>query len=391
MSLRILHVSPYFGSAWAYGGIPRVATTLAGALANRGHRVTVWTTDAGDERRRLSSDPLDAAVGCDVRRFANGSNRLAYHLQFFTPRGLRRIAARDAAGFDIAHVHGHRHLLEVIGARALRRARVPYVSAPNGTAPRLERRHLLKGVWDALWGDADLARAAAVLAVSDAERRQLHALGVPAPRIRLVPNPIDPGEFTPPPDGARFRRTWAASGEPIVLFLGKLTPRKRVDRLVAAMPRLAHRRARLVVAGNDMGAHAAVRAAVGRSGLASTVFTGLLEGRDRLDALAGADVVVYPTADEAFGLVPLEALLCGTPVVVADGSGCGEIVATLEGGQVVPLDDLDALAGAIDRVLAAPEAWRVRAAAGAGAVRARFSGDAVAARLECLYRELLDR
>jgi len=391
MSLEILHVTPYFGPAWGYGGIPRVATALAGALARRGHRVTVWTTDARDAARRLGSDERNGVPGCDVRVFRNGSNRLAYHLQFFTPRGLRRAAARDARRFDIAHVHGHRHLLEVIGTRALRRAGVPYVSAPNGTAPRLERRFLMKRVWDLFWGQADLADAAAVLAVSEAERRQLHDMGVAPARVRLLPNPIDLDEFAPPPDRARFRRAWSPDGEPIVLFLGKLTPRKRVDQLVDVMPRLAHRQARLVIAGNDMGALGSVRAAVERHRLgASTRFAGLLEGRDRLDALAAADVVVYPSADEIFGLVALEALLCGTPVVVADGSGCGEIVATLEGGQVVPLGDADAMAAAIDQVLAAPANWRQRARFAADTIRNRFGADVVAEQLEALYRELLD-
>ena len=98
---------------------------------------------------------------------------------------------------------------------------------------------------------------------------------------------------------------------------------------------------------------------------------GLLTGRARLELLADADVVVYPSADEVFGLVPLEALLCGTPVVVADDSGCGEVVGPLDGGQVVAVGDPVALAAAIDRVLASPHAWRARAASGA----ARFAND----------------
>lgn len=352
----------------------------------------MWTTDARDAERRLNGGDWNGVPGCEVRTFRNGSNRLAYHLQFFTPRGLRSVAAREAGQFDIVHVHGHRHLLEVIGTRAFRRAGVPYVSAPNGTAPRIERRRIAKRVWDAFWGDADLAHAAAVLAVSEAERRQLHDIGVPPARVRLVPNPIDLDEFARNPERDRFRRPWSPGGEPIVLFLGKLTPRKGVARLVEVMPRLAHRRARLVIAGNDMGALGSVRAAIAAHGLgASTVLAGLLEGRDRLDALAAADVVVYPSSDEAFGLVPIEALLCGTPVVVAGGSGCGEIVGTLEGGQVVPHGDLEALAAAIDNVLAAPQAWRDRARAAAHAIRSRFGADAVAGQLETLYRELLGR
>ena len=71
---------------------------------------------------------------------------------------------------------------------------------------------------------------------------------------------------------------------------------------------------------------------------------GLLEGRDRLDALAAANVVVYPSRHEVFGLVPLEALLCGSPVIVCNDSGAGELIGTVGGGEVVPVDDVDSLA-----------------------------------------------
>ncbi len=86
---------------------------------------------------------------------------------------------------------------------------------------------------------------------------------------------------------------------------------------------------------------------------------GLLRGDDRLQALADADVVVYPSEHEVFGLVPLEALLCGTPVIVADDSGCAEVIRATGGGMVTAVGDTEALAHAIDEVLASKTAWRV--------------------------------
>ena len=393
MSLRILHVTPYFSEAWAYGGIPRLATTLATGLARRGHHVTVCTTDVCDRHSRLPSRPAPAAhSGIDVHVFPNWSNHLAYELQLFTPIGLGRYLAGAVAQFDIAHIHGHRHLLEVAGARWCRRHYVPYVSAPNGTAARIERRQALKQVWDTVWGDHDLAGAGLVLAVSQAERAQLLALGVEPQRIRVVPNPLDLDEFEVPPARGRFRQQHELGNAPLVVFLGKITPRKRIDVLMAAMPRLQMSAARLVVAGNDMGGGSAARRLAGTLGIADrTLFAGLLTGRARLELLADADVVVYPSADEVFGLVPLEALLCGTPVVVAGDSGCGEVVGGLEGGQVVALGDPAALAVAIDLVLASPQAWRARAAVGAIGVRERFGGSVVAEQVDALYRELLAR
>jgi glycosyltransferase involved in cell wall biosynthesis len=169
-----------------------------------------------------------------------------------------------------------------------------------------------------------------------------------------------------------------------------LTPRKRVDVLVRAFAQLNRPDARLVIAGNDMGAGTDVRAQVRTLGIeARTLFTGLLRGRERLEALADADVLVYPSQDEIFGLVPLEAILCGTPVIVADDSGCGEIVGRTGGGQVVPAGDVDALAGAIGAILNAPSSWRAATVPAAGFIRAAYGDDVVCAQLEQVYIEMV--
>jgi glycosyltransferase involved in cell wall biosynthesis len=100
-------------------------------------------------------------------------------------------------------------------------------------------------------------------------------------------------------------------------------------------------------------------------------------------------VVVYPSKDEVFGLVAVEALLCGTPVVVCDDNGCGEIVAEVGGGLSVPYGDPTRLATAIAKILDAPDPWRARARAAAATVRERFGTAPVSERLERLYREVL--
>jgi glycosyltransferase involved in cell wall biosynthesis len=403
--LRILHVTPYSPDAWAYGGIPRLVGSLTRGLARRGHDVTVCTTDACDESSRLPKraatgsrffhawPPSRTADGVEWRVFPNVSNRLAYHLQLFLPFGLNTYLSEFAGRFDVAHLHACRNVPGAIAARHLRRAGVPYVLAPNGTAPRIERRRLAKRVFDVVMGQRILDDATRVLAVSGAEQRQLHALGVDAAAVRLVPNPVDLDEFTSPVVRGRFRRRFDlpdAPGTRLVMFLGKLTPRKRVDVLARAFAQLDRPDARLVIAGNDMGAAADIRALVRALGFeARTIFTGLLRGQDRLEALADADVLVYPSQDEIFGLVPLEAILSGTPVVVADDSGCGEIVNRCGGGQVVPAGDVDALARAIGAILDAPSSWRAATAPAAALVRAAFGDAAVCAQLEQVYLDMV--
>lgn len=388
--LRILHVVPYYEDAWAYGGIPRLAAAFARGLARRGHAVTVCTTDVRDAAGRL--DPLPRADHEDVsvRVFRNLSNRLAYHWQFFTPVGLAGFLRGSAHRFDVAHLHACHHLPGAIAAAILRRAGVPYLLSPNGTAPRIERRRLAKLAFDATIGRHVLPGAARVLAVTRAERRQLEAMGVHPGDIDIVPNPVDDREFNEVPDAAAFRGAHGLGDGPLVLFLGKLTPRKGVDVLVRAFARLARPEVRLAIAGNDMGAGAHIDALTRELGLGSVVIrTGLLRGRARLDALAAASVVAYPSRDEVFGLVPIEALLCGTAVVVANDSGCGEIIGRLGGGHVVPYGDEESLAGALGSILDEPDRWAARAAAAAGRARDAFAADTVCAQLERVYHQVL--
>ena len=95
-ALRILHVVPYYEHAWAYGGIPRLATTMTRALARRGHASRSARRTSRDAHSRTAPSRESATVST-FACFRNLSNRLAYHLQFFTPIGLRAYLRTAAA------------------------------------------------------------------------------------------------------------------------------------------------------------------------------------------------------------------------------------------------------------------------------------------------------
>jgi glycosyltransferase involved in cell wall biosynthesis len=396
--LRILHVSPYHTQAWAYGGVPRVTGALATGLAARGHHVTVCTTDACRPDARLRR-PATAArrgpwtdtedTGVRVHVCPNLSNTLAYH-QLFLPLGLGDFLAARATEFDIAHIHACRNLVGTTAARYLRRAGVPYVVSPHGTAPRIERWHAAKWLFDLSVGRRFLRDASRILAVTEAERRQLRAMRVPDDRIALIPNPIDLTQFDPPIERGAFRRRTGLGDAPVVMFLGKLTPRKRLDVLARAFARLSRPDARLVIAGNDMGFGGRLDSLTAALGIAGrTIRTGLLTGRQRLEALADADVLVYPSKDEIFGLVPIEALLCGTPVIVADDSGCGEVIDRTGGGIVVPQGDSEGLATAISSIIGNLEPWRRAARVAAEQVPPLFAAPVIGNRIEEVYLDVI--
>lgn len=385
--MRVLHVSPSFYPAWAYGGIPRCAYELCRALVGLGESVTVWTTDAFDAERRLHE--REAVVdGIFVRRFRNLHNGLAYHRQLYLPLGILQAPWHDLAEFDVVHIHSHRHLLEaLVGAAALRR-QIPYVFTGNGTVPAIERYVLVKRGLDLLGADAILEHAAACIAVSEAEIPQYEAVGVERGRVRVIPNGVRLDEFARLPPRGAFRRVWGIGEAPLIVFVGKITPRKGVDVLLRALAQLPAS-VQLVIAGNFMMPEQPIRAIVEQLHLHDRVrFPGLLLGDDRNAAYVDADVVAYPSTDEIFGLVAAEALMCETPVVVCDDSGCGELVRAAGGGRLVPYGDAGALAAALRTLLDDAAERRRCATEGRRWVEQHLGWTEIAEQTRAVYRDV---
>ncbi len=384
----VLHVVPYFYPAWAYGGIPRLVYGLARQQAADGARVTVVTTDAHDGHRRAGGTGWVADLhGVRVARFANLSNWLAYRHQLFLPSGAGAFLHRHVSEHGVIHLHGHRHLLNNLALRAADRAGRPVVMTPNGTLPVLERKRTAKRIWDLALGGPVLRRCDLFIAVSLAEVAQLQRAGIGRDRIRHVPNGIDLAEFERRPPRGAFRRRLGIDGAAMVLYLGKITPRKGVDHLLQAFARLDLPGAHLVIAGNDMtGELPRLRRLGRRLGLADRAhFVGLLRGKERLRALRDADVLVYPSTREIFGLVPFEGLLSGTPVIVGDDCGCGELVARARAGFLVPFGDAASLARQMAVLLTDRPAGRAMVRRGRDHIRRHFAWPEVAARTADAY------
>lgn len=390
IAVRILHVAPSFYPAWAYGGIPRCAYELCRVLAATGESVTVWTTDACDEQQRLSEQET-SVDGIYIRRFRNLHNGLAYHRQLYLPLGIIKAPWHDLLEFDIVHIHSHRHLLEALVGAAAANRRIPYVFTGNGTVPPIERYVLVKRMLDLLGADAVLEHAAACVAVSEAEIPHYSAAGVDPQRVRVIPNGIRLDEFAVLPPRGSFRRAYGLGDGPLIVFVGKITPRKGVDVLLRALAKLPPQ-VQLVVAGNFMMPEQPIRAIVEELHLHERVrFPGLLLGSDRNAAYVDADVVAYPSTDEIFGLVAAEALMCQTPVVVCDDSGCGEVVSAAGGGRLVPYGDATALADALRALLESPAERELCATRGRRYVEEHLSWNRIADDTRELYRDVLAR
>ncbi|MCP4805253.1 MAG: glycosyltransferase family 4 protein [Proteobacteria bacterium] len=376
--MHVLHVSPYFPPTWAYGGIPRIVHGLTRSLSRQGVECSVWTTDACDARR--ARVPRDREHdGVRVLTSLNWSNRLAYDHQLFLPRDVPLDILDDV---DIVHLHGHRHLLNNAAVAFAGRRNVPYVMTPNGTLHRHERKVGAKFVWDAVFSGRIPGGAQKLIAVSRAEAGRFVRDGYE--RVETIPNGLMLDEFEELPPRGEFRKRWGVEGR-IVAYLGQISPRKGVDHLVTAFAGGGIPDATLVVGGNDMGGLGTARA----NASSGVVFTGLLEGAERLALLVDADVLVYPSTDEVFGLVPFEGLMCGTPVVVGGDCGCGELIRHAGAGLLVRHADVEGLRQRIRTLLDDRVAAQAMAKRGRAYVESELSFDTVARTHAALYEDVV--
>jgi len=238
-------------------------------------------------------------------------------------------------------------------------------------------------------------RAARVIAISQSTKRDLvELLGAPAERVRVVPLAIE-DEFRPVTDTTAVADLRRRRGLPehMILYVGTLEPRKNLVTLLEAYARWGAGSPGsplppLVLAGGKGWGYEAIFAAVERLGLGQAVlFPGFVPHGELPLWYSAADVFVYPSLYEGFGLPVLEALACGTPVITSNVSSLPEVAG--EAGLLVDPADANALAEALRRVWGDADlrqAMRTRGLAQA----ARFSLAALGRQTRNVYQEAVD-
>ncbi len=388
--LKILQVTPFFLPSVAYGGIPVVSGELSLELQEQGNSVTVFTTDVFDAsstyRPEKEEPPLNRLK---IYRFPNRSNSLAYNLQCYSPCGMDKAVSEMIETFDIVHLHGHRHILNNIIRKYAIKHKIPYVLTGHGTIPIIERRFLLKKVFDIFFGKKVINDASGFIAVSEFEKKQMIAEGIGEDHIKVIWNGIRNDKFIDLPQKGEFKSHFGIDGD-YILYLGKITPRKGIEHLIRAFNKLEQQKLRLVIAGNDMGYQSFLKGVVVGCGLEEKViFTGLLDRKSAIQAYCDALVTVYPSTLEIFGLVPFESIMCGTPVIVTDDCGCGEIISAEDCGFTVPYGDSYALSEMLSFVISNPEEGEKKIEKGQRFIKEKLCWKNIAAQTVDFYREVM--
>jgi glycosyltransferase involved in cell wall biosynthesis len=299
-------------------------------------------------------------------------------------------ALRKVGSFDLVHIHTLYRFPQAAAAHYCRRFGVPYCVQLHGSLVPLlyykRERRLAKRVYERLVENRNLRSAAAILHTSEGERQAVSFLNLRPPQL-VVPNGIWFENYRRGADTRAFRSKYGLAGREIILWMGRMVPVKAIDVLAEAFVELSRARpnASLVMAGPDPGGLGKeIKAALDKKRLGERiVLAGMLDDEEKLAALQAADVFVLPSHTENFGIVAVEAMAAGCPVIVSSGVKIAPEIAEAGAGMVAQVEPAH-LAREIIELLENPALRRQLTEAGV-AFAARHDWGSVAVELERAY------
>ncbi|MGP4032137.1 glycosyltransferase [Pseudarthrobacter sp. 1C304] len=402
--MKIAMVSEHASPLAALGGVDAGGqnvhvAALSAALARRGHHITVYTRrDADDLPHRVRIFPRVEVVHIQAgpARHVPKDDLLPYMEELAS--GISRDWERHRPDL----VHGHFWMSGLAALDATRQgpagAHIPVVQTFHALGT-VKRRH--QGSADTSPSERRLLEPAVgrsadrIIATCPNEVFELKAMGIPPGKISIAPCGVDLDLFPGTGQADRRARTHR------ILSVGRLVPRKGVDVVIRALPLLraaGFPDVELLVVGGGGDATETERDSEPRRLLAIAAELGVRQqvsfrGQVPREAMPGifrsADAVVCTPWYEPFGIVPLEAMACGVPVVAAAVGGLRDTVVDERTGLHVPPRDPESTAAALARLLADPGLRQALGRAGQQRARSRYSWDRVAAETEKAYLHTL--
>jgi D-inositol-3-phosphate glycosyltransferase len=389
------------------GGMNVYVRDLSRELGRRGIAVDCFTRSQNPNIPRINTK---LGPNCRVMHLPAGpeapydKNRIAYHLPQFAD-GILDFARREGLHYDVIHSH---YWLSGLAARDLRRAwGVPFIQMFHTLG------HLKNSVasgpqeWEPeqrIEGEAEvMAFADRIVAATPLERAHMVWLyGADASRIEVVPPGVDLDLFQPIPRQGARRMLGLPPTRRIVLFVGRIEPLKGIDTLLRAMALVVpeipcwQEDLSVIIIGGAAGAGIekvnaelarleGLRAELGIQELVT--FQGAQDQDTLVYYYSAADMVVMPSRYESFGMVALEAMACGSPVVASKVGGLAFSVQDGQTGFLVPDRDPEALAAKI-RLLLCDEDLRQQLGRQASQWAQRYGWSAIASQIIALYERV---
>ena len=334
--MKILQVIQFFSPE--FGGTVNASYNLSLELSRAGHDVTIISTDYGFDKDYIDSI---REKGVEVIVFPCVFNIASF---LYSP-GMVKWLNIHIKSFVIVHMHNFRTYQNIKTYNAANKYSVPYVLQPHGSLPLLSQKTRLKRIFDFLWGNKIKNNSSCLIAVSDIELNHFINAGVNNEKIDLIHNGVNFFSSNNFVEGV-FKQQNCLDKENLILFLGRIHKLKGLEFLIHSFKMLLDEnpniKINLAIVGPDDGPKKDLEKLV--DSLKIKAYVKFIDyTKNVADAYSAANVLVYPVKYEIFGLVPFEAVMCGTPVIVTKQSGCAKLIEEANCGFVVDFGDYDDL------------------------------------------------
>jgi glycosyltransferase involved in cell wall biosynthesis len=364
---------------------------LCRSLVKQGADVSVFTTNI-DQNRDLDV-PLNKPVDMDGVK--------VYYYPVMFPRrycysGQLGDAIREhIPEFDIVHIHSVYLYPTTIACRWCRRYKKPYILNPFGALdPSMIklRSSFKKQLYIRLIESRTINSAKVIHVASLYEKHNYETLGFKTPAV-VIPRGIDLSEYPlHTKDQYLVKKYPFLSGKKIILFLGRIHPKKGLDLLAGAFKKIVDMRddVFLIIAGSgDQSYVSQIKQLFKKKGLSDHVlFTGMLLDFDKLSAFYGSNMFILPSYGENFGIAVLEAMACALPVVITNKVGLSPDVKECRAGIVTNCDQ-EEIAEAMLELFNNENAGKAMGESGRKLVEDRFTDDEAARRAMIMYKEVI--
>ena len=318
---------------WEYpprvvGGISKVVYDLSHKMVKEGNEVTVITYKEGDNVKYYENDK-----GVEVYRVDNYMIRPNNFIDWIMQLNFNMITKANEiinknGKFDVIHAHDW---LVAYSAKSIKESyNIPLISTIHATESGRNsgihdetQRYINDSEWMLTYESSE------VIVNSNYMKNEVQRLfGLPYDKINVIPNGVNLQLFSNVNIDYDFRRQYAMDNEKIILYVGRLVYEKGIQNLIAAMPKVLDRYhdSKLIICGRG-GMIDELREQVKYLGIDNKVyFAGYCDSKKMQKMYKCADVAVFPSTYEPFGIVAIESMLSGTPTIVSDVGGLNEIV-----------------------------------------------------------------
>lgn len=378
----------------AIGGAENQVKSISEELVRRGHKVSVITTSSVSvldvpslfhpfRRKKMNIRKDEEIEGVGVHRY----DALFRFYGFLVTTPLRKLLTEKA---DIVHAYGFYITTSLVAMMIAKQRSIPFLLTANDATVSLygsPAKRAFSNIFNLTLGKLLILNSAKLIAVSRTNAEDIAKVGATKEKIRIIPNGIKMERFVNANLDDRGK-----SG-PIVLYVGRISEDKGIECLLRAAPSVLRQfpNTEFLIVGEDYGYLNNLKSLVNSLGIEkSVIFTGRLTNRRLVDVYRSADVFVLPSELEAFGIVVIEAMASGVPIIVSNCGGMKNIVEDGMNGLIFDVGDARQLADKI-RLLISDEELRSRLAEnGRETVRERYTIEKVVDTLERLYEKTLN-